>query len=69
MVNFAKDQVKDFFNIINFDDKFFYMILTYYSPLKNTQNLKDMEIEFFLNSKYFFKKINFKSLLSHVNGV
>jgi hypothetical protein len=45
MVNFTKDQVKDYFNKIilmvkNLDDN------TYYSHSKNTHNLKDMEFDF-----------------------
>jgi len=36
---------------------------------KNTQNLKVIEFEIFRNSKYVSNFQNFKSLLSHVNGV
>jgi hypothetical protein len=45
------------------------MITTYYPSLKNTHNLKDMELQKFRNSKYFSDFKNFKNILPHVNWV
>jgi len=48
----------------------FKMIVTYYPHSKNNQNLKNKELKFIRNLKYFSKISNFKSLfLPHVNGV
>ncbi len=59
VINFTKDQEKDYCNTMNFDGEKNQMIVTYYSHSKNIHNLK-MKFETLRNSKYFSKFSKFQ---------